>query len=153
MVVHRLGVKEEFWKKGIGKKLMIFAENLVVEKGLTGEVYEVDGTIPVWENNMLFYMTLQGSTVHVPTEFEVSVAYPNPFNPRTTINYGLPVDNFVSIVVYDLSGKQVTSLMNEQQTAGFHSVTWNAQNHSSGLYFVKLVTQDYQNTQKVMLVK
>ena len=69
------------------------------------------------------------------------------------LKYGLPVDDFVSIVVYDLSGKQVASLMNEQQAAGFHSVTWDAQNHSSGLYFVKLNTQDYQNTQKVMLVK
>ena len=69
------------------------------------------------------------------------------------LKYGLPVDDFVSIVVYDLSGKQVAELINEQQFAGYHSITWNAQNHSSGLYFIQLRTGEYQNNKKVMLVK
>ena len=125
----------------------------VIEKSLTGEIIELDGTIPAWENNMLFNMILSPSETYIPNEYEVSVAYPNPFNPVTSIDFGIPKDEMVSVKVYDINGKVVAELMNDYKTAGYYNVQWNANNQSSGLYFVQLTTQGYQSTQKVMLVK
>ena len=79
--------------------------------------------------------------------------YPNPFNPVTNIIYGLSEYTNVQIVIFDLSGKQVESLINEFQTAGYHSVDWNADNYPSGVYFVKMIAGEFVNTQKLMLVK
>jgi len=89
----------------------------------------------------------------ISEDFNLHSIYPNPFNPVTNIIYGLPEHVNVQILVYDLSGKQVATLINHFQTPGYHSVSWNADNHPSGVYFVKIVAGDYINTQKLMLVK
>jgi len=89
----------------------------------------------------------------IPEDFNLHSIYPNPFNPVTNIIYGLPEHVNVQIVVYDLSGKKVATLINQFQTPGYHSINWNADNHPSGVYFVKIVAGDYINTQKLMLVK
>ena len=80
-------------------------------------------------------------------------AYPNPFNPVTNLEYGLVEYTNVQIVIFDLAGKQVEVLINKFQAAGYHSVVWNASNYPSGVYFVKMITDDYVNTEKLMLVK
>ena len=74
-------------------------------------------------------------------------------NPITNITYGLPEYTNIQIVIFDLSGKQIASLINEFQSPGYHSINWNADSHPSGMYFVKMLTGDYINTQKLMLVK
>ena len=79
--------------------------------------------------------------------------YPNPFNSVINIIYGLPENVKVQIVVYDLLGKQIQFLINQLQTPGYHSVAWNADNHPSGMYFVKMTAGNYVNTQKLLLVK
>ena len=79
--------------------------------------------------------------------------YPNPFNPVTNIIYGLSEYTIVQIVIFDLSGKQVELLVNEFQIPGYYSVDWNADNHPSGMYFVKMIAGDYVNSQKLMLIK
>ena len=89
----------------------------------------------------------------IPEDFNLHSRYPNPFNPVTNIIYGLPEHVNVQILVYDLSGKQIETLINQFQTPGYHSVSWNADSHPSGVYFVKIVAGDYINTQKLMLVK
>ena len=89
----------------------------------------------------------------IPEDFSIHSIYPNPFNPVTNIIYGLPEHVNVQIVVYDLTGKKVATLINQFQTPGYHSINWNADNHPSGVYFVKIVAGDYINTQKLMLVK
>ena len=89
----------------------------------------------------------------IPKEFTIHNIYPNPFNPITNITYGIPEYTNVQILVYDLSGKQVETLIDQFQTPGYHSVNWNADNHPSGVYFVKIVAGDYINTQKLILVK
>ena len=125
----------------------------VVEKATTGDIIELVGTIPAFENNMLYTMTLGASEVYIPNDFEVSIAYPNPFNPITNIEYGLPKESNVSISVYDVNGKLVEELLNKKQDLGYYKVTWDAREHATGLYFIKLIAGEYQNTQKVMLVK
>ena len=89
----------------------------------------------------------------LPIEYVLYNVYPNPFNAVTNIIYGLSEYTIVQIVIFDLSGKQVELLVNEFQEVGYHSVDWNADNHPSGVYFVKMVTDDYVNTQKLMLIK
>ena len=85
--------------------------------------------------------------------YSISEIYPNPFNPTATIKYSVPKDDMVSISIYDLNGRLVTILSNEFKPAGFHTVTWNAGDRPSGLYFVKLTASEYQQTQKLMLLK
>jgi len=78
---------------------------------------------------------------------------PNSFNPVTTIQYGLPVDAAVNIIVYDLQGRIAAELANEFKSAGYHTLHWDASNHASGIYFVKMMTEEFTKTQKLMLVK
>ena len=80
-------------------------------------------------------------------------SYPNPFNPTTTINFAIPSDSQVSIAVYNLQGREVATLAKGSYDAGNHQVIWNADSHSSGVYFAKMVSGSYVNTQKLMLVK
>ena len=81
-------------------------------------------------------------------------AYPNPFNPSTTIKYDLNVNANVELAIYDLRGRLVESLVNEYQEANSdYKVIWNADMYSSGVYFVRLTTDDDVKTNKVMLIK
>jgi len=89
----------------------------------------------------------------IPEDFNLHSIYPNPFNPVTNIIYGLPEQVNVQIIVYDLSGKQIETLINEFQTPGYHSVSWNADNLPSGVYLIRMDSGDFTQTQKVVLVK
>ena len=91
--------------------------------------------------------------IYIPTEFSLERAYPNPFNPVTTIQYGLPVDAAVYIIIYDLQGRKTAELVNELKTAGYYTLKWDASDHASGIYFVKLMTSEFTKTQKLVLVK
>ena len=79
--------------------------------------------------------------------------FPNPFNPTTNISYTIPKSGRVSLKIYDILGKEVSTLVDEQQEPGTHTVTWNAQNLASGAYFYRLVAGDYVKARKMMLVK
>jgi len=98
-------------------------------------------------------LALSREVLPIPNEFSLERAFPNPFNPATTIQFGIPVDAVVNIIVYDLKGRMVAELENDMKTAGYHSIIWNASNHASGMYFVKIITSEFTDTQKLMLVK
>jgi hypothetical protein len=94
----------------------------------------------------------------VPTEYTLGQNYPNPFNPTTTLSYSLPKSTQVSIVVYDLLGSPVKTLVNETLSAGSFQVVWNATNDlgvqvPSGNYIVKMVAGDFVQTRKMTLLK
>jgi hypothetical protein len=93
------------------------------------------------------------SSVLIPKEFALSPAYPNPFNPTTTLSFALPVSNTVVISIYNLQGREVATLLNTTMEAGYHSVTWDANSFSSGVYFVHMIAGEYLKTQKLMLLK
>jgi hypothetical protein len=93
------------------------------------------------------------SNALLPVKTELTGSYPNPFNPTTSINYGLQYDGFVEIMVYDASGRLVETLVNQHQTAGYHNITWNASSQASGMYFVKMAAGDVVETQKLVLLK
>ena len=91
--------------------------------------------------------------VVLPETFSLDRAYPNPFNPTTTLSFALPVISNVLLEVYDINGRLINELIKSNMDAGYHSVIWNADNNASGVYFVKMVAGDFVNTQKLMLVK
>jgi len=76
-----------------------------------------------------------------------------PVHPSSTINYGLMNDGHIEIMVYDATGRLVDELVNQHQTAGYHSITWNASNQASGMYFAKMIAGDVVQTQKLVLLK
>ena len=88
-----------------------------------------------------------------PTQFALYDNYPNPFNPCTTIKYQIPESDFVSIKIFDLLGKEVTTLVNEVQSAGEYSVRWNGKDLASGIYLVQLYTGRFKKTKKLILQK
>ncbi len=79
--------------------------------------------------------------------------YPNPFNPTTVISYQLPVSSVVTLKVYDVLGREVKTLVSERQTAGIHSITFNAGNLPSGVYFYRLQAGSFTQTRKLTLIK
>ncbi|MGD1046538.1 MAG: T9SS type A sorting domain-containing protein [Bacteroidota bacterium] len=88
-----------------------------------------------------------------PTEFSLLQNYPNPFNPRTTIKYLIPQTSFVSITVYDILGKEVTRLVNEEKLSGTYEVLFDGGKLSSGVYFYRLHAGSFLKTNKLMLLK
>ncbi|TRZ51643.1 T9SS C-terminal target domain-containing protein [bacterium] len=108
------------------------------------------------DNNGNFeYFELNGDVeIGIPKKFDLSQNYPNPFNPTTKINFDLPVDAKVSLVVYDITGREVAKLLNNEfRPAGYHTTEFNASKFSSGVYFYSLSTNNFRMTKKMILTK
>jgi hypothetical protein len=122
-------------------------------KNVTGELIELGGDIESWSSNGYSIVNQLVEIENIPVEFGLDDAYPNPFNPITTLSYKLPLDSKVSVKIYNVQGRLIETLVNQDMQAGYHSLTWNADNHSSGMYFVKLIVGEQVSTQKLLLVK
>ena len=122
-------------------------------KESTGEIIILDGDIPTWSANGMYMLQSLTEMQPIPAEFSLNSAYPNPFNPTTTLNFALPIESEVSLSIYNLQGRLVSTLLSSNMDAGYHSVVWNANREASGMYFVKMVAGEYIQTQKLMLVK
>lgn len=96
-------------------------------------------------------ITQIGSTV--PDEYSLKQNYPNPFNPTTKIDFQIPVEGLMKLVIYDISGREVATLVNEVLTPGYYTYTFNGANLSSGAYFYRLVTSNSVMTKRMVLVK
>ena len=107
----------------------------------------------------MFRVSLDSGTVLsnesdlLPSTFNISNAYPNPFNPSTNINVDIPNSGLLNINVYNLNGQLVSSLINENVYAGSYSFTWDASALTSGLYFVSVSYDGKIYNQKVTLIK
>ena len=88
-----------------------------------------------------------------PESFKVFQNYPNPFNPTTTFRYSIPTQSKVVIKVYDILGKEIATLINEEKSVGTYELTWNAENLPSGVYFYQLKAGDFIDTKKMILLK
>jgi hypothetical protein len=89
----------------------------------------------------------------VPATFFISPSYPNPFNPSTTIEYGIPSSARVSVTVFDVVGREVATLLDERQEAGVHSVRWEAAGAGSGLYLCRVQAGTWTGVTRMLLVK
>ena len=91
--------------------------------------------------------------IALPKEFVLYPAYPNPFNPTTTIRFSITVTHASLLEIYDITGRMVETLVNERLLSGKHEIIWNASNQSSGVYFVRLSNSTFQQTKKLILLK
>ena len=89
----------------------------------------------------------------LPTEFLLDQNYPNPFNPSTTIRFALPKTSNVTIKIYDVLGRQVATLVDEEYQAGVYKVVFEAGDLASGLYIYRIQTQSFSQSRKLMLLK
>jgi len=88
-----------------------------------------------------------------PKKTELNQNYPNPFNPKTTIRYTLPASDVVLIKVFNVLGKEISTLVNEEKSVGSNSCEWDARGFPSGVYFYSLTTGDFRETKKMILFK
>lgn len=120
--------------------------------------YSIEGTYAAY-----YFVSVYGKQYILPKQemgnTELGIAFnsidnfPNPFNPSTTITYQIVNPGFVSIKVYDVIGKEIAELVKSEQSAGRYSVAFNAENLSSGIYFYRIISNDYTETKKMLLTK
>jgi hypothetical protein len=88
----------------------------------------------------------------LPLTFELRQNYPNPFNPTTVVSWQLPVSSHVRLVIYDLLGREVATLVNEVRAPGAYHITWNAAGLASGVYLYRLTAGSFSETKKMLLL-
>jgi hypothetical protein len=88
-----------------------------------------------------------------PEEFGISQNYPNPFNPTTTIEFQVPMESEVVVTLYDMLGKEVSTLLREVKPAGYHTLTLNAVNLSTGVYYYRMTAGDFSQVKKMIVIK
>ena len=96
---------------------------------------------------------ITGNENNIIKEFELKQNYPNPFNPVTSIEFNVPNKSFVTIKVYDYLGREITTLISKETEPGMNSISWNALNNSSGVYFYKLTSGNTTLTKSMKLIK
>ncbi|MBC8196439.1 MAG: T9SS type A sorting domain-containing protein, partial [Candidatus Marinimicrobia bacterium] len=120
----------------------------------TGEIYELDGSVETWSTMLVSSVNkLTGSSLEIPQVLTVNPAFPNPFNPVTKLSFGIPTDGMVSVNVFDVNGRLVSTIQNGMMDAGSYEIEWNGNNQPSGMYLVKIQFDDQLKTEKIMLVK
>ena len=93
------------------------------------------------------------STTDLPEHYNLFPAYPNPFNPTTTIDYELPITNYVEINIFNLLGQKIETLVSQRQPAGKYYVQWNASGYASGIYYYQLRSGNRILTRKMILLR
>ena len=124
--------------------LVVYQQNIT--SGISNDIYDI------------IFNYLETKDVSTPYKINLHQNYPNPFNPTTLIRYDLPVNEHVSINIYDLTGKRVKSLVNTNQDAGYRSIYWNATNDlgqpvSAGMYIYTIQAGEFRQTKKMVLLK
>lgn len=129
---------------GTKKELTQFSTNM---NKYTARIYSLaDTMVVVGIHNEI-------EDINVPAEYTLDQNYPNPFNPITNISYSIPTDGKVELIVYDILGRNVLTLVDEIQSAGKHIATFNGNDVSSGVYFYRLNYNGYSTVKKMMLLK
>jgi subtilisin family serine protease len=116
-----------------------------------GRLFSREYSIPIDFSSAVTGITEFGNAV--PKDYSLLQNYPNPFNPTTVISYQLPVSSLLNLKVYDVLGRDVKTLMQGREDAGIHSVTFDAGDLSSGVYFYRLQAGNYTATKKLLLLK
>ena len=105
---------------------------------------------PRWGTN---YVALKPAVENIPAKFGLASIYPNPFNPTTTISFGLAENGFTTLAIYDLRGNLVSQIVNEYLTAGNYNFTFDGSHLQSGIYLCRLTAGNQTNTRKMVLLK
>ena len=148
-------VIEKAFIKGDGAKLIYFDIN-----SLDRNDAMVDISYIVYDDSTRVIMSGRKmvNVVAVPYEYALHQNYPNPFNPVTRINFDLPEASHVQLFIYDILGREVTSLVNEVQEPGYRTITWHGtdafgRNVGAGMYFYSLQAGEFRQVRKMVLLK
>ncbi len=151
---------EEFWviAQTADGGYIVGGESISDISGDKTESYHTSGKKDFWIAKLMADTPLEVEQSEIASSFKLLSAYPNPFNPITTITYGLDKDSYISVEIFGISGKLIITLQNEYQTQGWHSVTWNGTNQRNepvpaGLYISKIIAGNEFKTTKLMLLK
>ena len=150
----RFLMEKAFMQKDMVKQVVVEIKSLDREDAVMGINYiSYDET-----NTVLASGTRTIDVIAIPDEFALHSNYPNPFNPVTIIEYDVPENAAVQLLVYDILGRQVRMLVNGPLDAGYKSVRWNGrndrgQNVSAGMYFYSLQVNNFVQTKKMVLLK
>ena len=150
----RFLMEKAFMKKDMAKQVVVEIKSLDREDAIMGINYIAYDDA----NAVLASGTRTIDVIAIPDEFALQHNYPNPFNPVTIIEYDIPVNAAVQLLIYDIIGRQVKVLVNESMEAGYKSVRWNGRNDqgrnvSAGMYFYSIQAGDFVKTRKMILLK
>ncbi len=115
--------------------------------------YTGSGPINVYYNQEHLPVGITPVNTNVPDKFALEQNYPNPFNPVTKIDFSVPADEFVTLKIYDLLGREISVLISENVKAGNYSISYNASGLTSGVYFYKVTAGNYTGVKKMILSK
>ncbi len=128
--------------------------DLLIKDKVTGKlinkIVKAGSSIVISNENIT---SIEVSKITKPLAYELLQNYPNPFNPATIIRFGLPDNAYVRLTIYNQIGEQVANLVNGPMEAGYHEITWNALNMSSGVYFYQIHTEKFKSVKKLLLMK
>jgi hypothetical protein len=127
---------------------------------ITGKIADMDVRYKFVDanGNIVSQSTQSIKIENIPDQFKLHQNYPNPFNPITTINYDLPQQTHVNLIIYDILGREVVKLVSEEIPAGYKTIIWDSRNNygdpvSAGIYFYQIQTKDFVKTKKMVLLK
>ena len=147
---------ENVWKKISfvqGKGTISSSTNYeYIDKNLLSGKYKYRLKQIDYNGNFEYYNLANEVVIEVPKKLSLSQNYPNPFNPSTKINFELPVSGIVNIKLFDLSGKEIRKIINEARTAGYHTLEFNAEGLSSGVYIYKFEVDGILRDTKQMII-
>lgn len=122
---------------------------LIIDDGASG----IERPALKWLRDYIANPTNINDETKIPNQYQLDQNFPNPFNPSTTITFSLPKRSNVSLILFDLLGKEVMKIANGNYDAGKHYITINVSSFSAGIYFYKLQTEDYSQTKKMIYLK
>ena len=139
------------------------AQSRVIKYGLdfnSNESKKIDISYMLYgpDGELLGQGSLTKELTPVPEKYALHQNYPNPFNPVTTIRYDLPQESHVHLVIYDILGREVKTLVNSKEQAGYKSIRWDGRNNfgqkvSAGMYFYRIQASSFSKVQKMVLLK
>jgi hypothetical protein len=116
-------------------------------------VYAVIDGLSIWKRPLAGIIGIVNTGTEIPSSFSLYQNYPNPFNPSTNIRFDVQKPGFISIKIYDMLGREIALIVNEQLKPGTYQVDWDGTNFTSGVYFYTMRTEGYTQTKRMVLIK
>ena len=138
---------------GLGKAEIVDNITVYWPSGVIQEFSDIAVNRVLRINESAGFIVSAEKIMELPRSYLLSQNYPNPFNPVTTINYELPIYGEVKISIFNLSGETVALLDGGMQSAGSHQLSWDASEQPSGIYFYRLLSGNFSQTRKMLLIK
>jgi flagellar hook assembly protein FlgD len=135
-----------------GTYSLIFTAPNYYSKTVTG-ITAINDSAVVYNVKLRSILSSINNEVENITSINLYQNYPNPFNPVTNIKFDLKENSFVTLKIYDETGKEIQTLVNSRLNEGQHSYNWNAENFSSGVYFYKITAGSFSDIKKMLFIK